>query len=126
MTIVAAITTNPTPEIVGTAERPVRWLNAFRRISSTTSRRNPVMADAATVSYLRWPYGWSWSGGCPAARTPTSPTTFDDASANEWKPSERILMAPLAYPNATFAIATATLSSRTRVSTRLTSAWRGV
>ena len=55
-----------------------------------------MTAAAATVSYLRWPYGWSSSGGCRAARTPTRPTTFEAVSVSEWKPSERMLMAPLA------------------------------
>src|SRR6476646_7051821 len=95
MTIVMAITTNPLDEISLGADRPVRWLKALRRISSTTSRRNAVIAAAATVSYLRWPDGWSASGGWPAARTPISPTTFDEASVSEWKPSDRMLMAPL-------------------------------
>ena len=52
-------------EISCGAVRPVRWLKALRSTSSMTSSRNTVTAAAATVSYFRWPYGWSSSGGRP-------------------------------------------------------------
>ena len=55
-----------------------------------------MTAAAATVSYLRWPYGWSSSGGLRAARMPTRPTTLEAASVSDWKPSETMLIAPLA------------------------------
>ena len=53
------------------------------------------MPSEAIVSYLRWPYGWSSSGGRRATDTPTSATTFDAESVSEWKPSERIETAPV-------------------------------
>ncbi len=37
--------------------RPIRWLSALRSTSITTSSRKTVTAAAATVSYLRCPYG---------------------------------------------------------------------
>jgi hypothetical protein len=48
------------------------------------------------------------------------PTIFAAESVSEWKPSDRMLIAPLAYPNAIFAIATLTLRRSTRMSTRET------
>src|SRR5207302_310674 len=46
------------------------------------------------------------------------------ASVREWKPSERMLIAPLAYPKAIFAIATARLRTSTRTSTTETAPYR--
>ena len=54
------------------------------------------MPSEAIVSYLRWPYGWSASGGRRATDTPTSATTLEAESVREWKPSERIETAPVA------------------------------
>jgi len=51
---------------------------------------------AASVSYLRWPYGWSASAGLRDARSPTRPMMFDAESVSEWKPSETMLTAPVA------------------------------
>src|SRR5436305_1616484 len=55
---------------------------------------------------------------------PTSPTTFADASVSEWNPSDRMLIAPLAYPKAIFAAATPRFNRRTRTSTFATAAYR--
>jgi hypothetical protein len=90
------MTTKLAVEISRSSDRPVRWLKALRSTSITSSARKTVTAAAATVSYLRWPYGWSSSGGCRAAYTPIKPATFDAASVSEWKPSDRMLIAPLA------------------------------
>ena len=47
--------------------------------------------------------------------TPISPTTFEAASVSEWKPSDRMLIAPLEYPKAIFATATPRLRKRTAI-----------
>ena len=78
------------------------------------------MPTDAIVSNLRWPYGWSASGGCRAMRTPTMATTFDALSVSEWNPSERTLTAPVTKPKAILATATRRLRTRTRVRTRAT------
>src|SRR5437762_4364511 len=87
---------------------------------------NIRIATDAIVSYLRWPYGWFSSAGRCAAETPTSATTFEEASASEWKPSERIETAPEKYPRVIFANATMRLRARTRRRTLTTERWRSV
>src|SRR5262245_20841066 len=83
-----------------------------------------AMTAAARVSYLRCPYGWSASGGLPAMRRPINAMTFDAPSVSEWKPSERMLTAPLVYPNTIFATATIRLRKKMRTRTRRTSRYR--
>ena len=70
--------------------------SAARPISSTASSMKTKMPAAASVSNLRWPYGWSASGGLRAARSPTRPMTLEAESVSEWKPSETMLTAPVA------------------------------
>ena len=70
-------------------------LQAASTISIITTIRKPAIAAAAMVSYFRWPYGWSWSGGLRATRTPTSAPMFEKQSVREWKPSETMLTAPV-------------------------------
>jgi hypothetical protein len=62
----------------------------------TTSSRKTKIPAAASVSNLRWPYGWSASGGFREMRSPISPVTLDAESVSEWKPSEMMLMVPVA------------------------------
>ena len=57
MSAVPAVKEQQALVMSGAALLPVRWLKAFRTISSTTSSSPTVTAAAATVSYLRWPYG---------------------------------------------------------------------
>src|SRR5262245_568350 len=51
------------------------------------------------------------------------PTTFEPVSVSEWNPSDRMLIAPLTYPNVILAIATPRFRNRTRMRTRATSAY---
>ena len=66
--------------------------------SSMTSARNTTITTVAIVSYLRWPYGWSRSGGLRAMLMPTRATMLDVPSVREWKPSDRMLTVPVAKP----------------------------
>ena len=79
----------------GGVERPVRWLNALRSISTHDHHQEHgdrgrgnrlVLAVAVRVVLVGRP-----AGGADAHE----PTTFEPASVSEWKPSERMLMAPL-------------------------------
>src|SRR5712691_1243744 len=108
--------------MLGARSCPIAW----RATSLRTSSMNIRMPTDAIVSYLRWPYGWFSSAGRCAAETPTSATTFEEASASEWKPSERIETAPEKYPRAIFANATMRLRARTRRRTLTTERWRSV
>ncbi len=74
---VTVMTTNPAIEMSGGVERPVEGVERVAEHLDDDHHQEHATAAAATVSYLRWPYGWSSSGGRPAARTPTRPTTFD-------------------------------------------------
>jgi hypothetical protein len=47
---------------------------------------------------------------------------FDAPSVSEWNPSERTLIAPVMYPSAILAAATARLRTRTATRTRETAA----
>jgi hypothetical protein len=49
---------------------------------------------------------------------------FDAESVREWKPSETMLTAPVAYPRISFAPATARFRRRTRSRTPDTALWR--
>jgi hypothetical protein len=55
-------------------------------------------------------------------RTPTIATTMEALSVTEWRPSERIEIAPLARPKRTRAKATTRFRTRTRRSTA--DSWR--
>ena len=57
------------------------------------------MPTDAMVSNLRWPYGWSSSGGALAARTPMIATMFEAVSVREWKPSDSTETAPVVRPS---------------------------
>ena len=57
--------------------------NAVCAIWTIAIARNSTIMAAASVSYLRCPYGWLASGGLRAMRTPTSAATFEAASVSE-------------------------------------------
>ena len=73
---------DPRGRTVGTAGAR-KWAIALRATSLSTSSMNIRIATDAIVSYLRWPCGWFSSAGRCAADTPTSATTFEEASASE-------------------------------------------
>jgi hypothetical protein len=79
------------------------------------------MPTDAKVSNLRWPYGWSSSGGWLAMRTPIRATMFEAVSVREWKPSDRMLTAPETSPREILAAATTRFRKKTRQRTCETS-----